>query len=120
MIYKYQTNIKKDFNCLHGSLKLSDEKYIIKNEGHDEDGTWNLNIYQKLIHFNGNKRELKQKLPGLHTIDKGTIIDECHKKIRLNSMSSQNLIGQSPMGLTWDAKNYSCTYNSLFTVLYHI
>jgi hypothetical protein len=45
MIYKYQTNIKKDFNCLHGSLKLSDEKYIIKNEGHDEDGTWNLNVY---------------------------------------------------------------------------
>jgi hypothetical protein len=47
MIYKYQTNIKKDPNCLHGSLKLSDEKYIIKNEGHNEDGTWNLNIYQK-------------------------------------------------------------------------
>jgi hypothetical protein len=45
MIYKYRTNIKKDSNCLHGSLKLSDEKYIVKNEGHNEDGTWNLNIY---------------------------------------------------------------------------
>jgi hypothetical protein len=63
---------------------------------------------------------LKQKLPGSHTIDKGTIIDECHKKIRLDSMSSQNSISQSFIGLTWDAKNYSCAYDSLFTVLYHI
>jgi hypothetical protein len=62
---------------------------------------------------------LKQKLPGSHTIDKCTIIDKCHKKIRLNSMSSQNLIGQSPIGLTWDGKNYSCAY-LLITVLYHI
>jgi hypothetical protein len=120
MIYKYQINIKKDSNCLHGSLKLSDGKYIVKNEGHNEDGTWNLNIYQKLIHFNGNKRELERKLPGSHIIDERTNIDECHKKIRSNSMSSQNLIGQSPIVLTWDAKNYNCTYDSLFTVLYHI
>jgi hypothetical protein len=120
IIYKYQTEIKKDSNCLHGSLKLSNAKYIIKNEGHNEDGTWNLNVYQKLIHFNGNKTELKQKLPGSHTIDEGTIIDKCHKKIRLNSMSFQNSIGQSPIGLTWDEKNYSCAYDSLFTVLYHI
>ena len=60
MIYKYQTEIKKkDSISLHGSLILYDDKYIIKNEGHNEDGTWNSNIYQKLIHFNGNKRELK-------------------------------------------------------------
>lgn len=28
--------------------------------------------------------------------------------------------GQSPLGLTWDENNYSCVYDSLFTILYHI
>ena len=57
MIYKYQKEIKKrDSISLHGSLILYDDKYIIKNKGHNKDGTWNSNIYQKLIHFNGNKR----------------------------------------------------------------
>ena len=93
---------------------------LIKNEGHNEDGTWNSNVYQKLIHFNDNKRELKRKLSGLHTIDEGTHFEESDEKIRLNPMSSQNLIGQSPIGLTWDHKNCSCTHDSLFTVLYHI
>ena len=63
---------------------------------------------------------MKQRLSGLHTIDEGTHFEESHKKIRLNSMSSQNLIGLSPIGLTWDHKNYSCAHDSLFTVLYHI
>ena len=59
MIYKYQTEIEKDSISLHGSLILYDDKYIIKNKGHNEDATWNSNVYQKFIHFNGNKRELK-------------------------------------------------------------
>ena len=33
---------------------------------------------------------------------------------------SQSLNVQSPLGLIWDGKDYSCAYNSLFTVLYHI
>ena len=65
-------------------------------------------------------RELKQKFLGLHTIDKGTHFEESHKKIRLNSMSSRNSISLSHIHPTWDYKNYSWSYDSLFTVLYHI
>ena len=27
---------------------------------------------------------------------------------------------QPPLGLTWDENHYSCTYDSLFTVLHHV
>ena len=39
---------------------------------------------------------------------------------KLFPLFSQNLNIQSPIGLIWDENDYSCTYNSLFTVLYHI
>ena len=121
MLYKYRTEIKKkDSNNLHHSLTLPDEEYVIKNKGHEEDGTWNPNVYQKLLHLNTNGRELKRKLPGLHTIDQGAYREDSYKKKKLSLTSSQNLIGQSPIGLNWDDKDYSCAYDSLFTGLYHI
>jgi hypothetical protein len=31
-----------------------------------------------------------------------------------------NMDVQSPIGLSWDSNDYSCAYDSLFTILYHI
>ena len=121
MIYKYQTEIKKKIsNNLHFSLKIPDEEYIMKDKGHVEDGTWNLNLYRQLTKCDGNKKELKRKLSGLHSIDEDGYLAEKHKKNKSSSMSSQNFIGQSPVGLIWDKKNYSCAYDSLFTLFYHV
>ena len=40
-----------------------------------------------------------------------------NKKTKL---SSSNINNTSPVGLIWDNQNYSCAYDSLFTILYNI
>ena len=113
MIYKYQNEIKSKYsNNLHRALKLSDGECIIKEKG--EDGTWYMNMYQSLTNSNTDEIKNKRKLPDSHSVE------DSLKKIKLYSTSSQNLNMQSPLGLTWDEKDYSCAYDSLLTVLYHI
>ena len=113
MIYKYQNEIKSKYcNNLHRALKLFDGECIIKEKG--EDGTWNMNIYENLTNLNRDENKMKRKLTDLHNVENS------HKKKKLSSASSPNLNMQSPLGLTWDEKDYSCAYDSFFTVLYHI
>jgi hypothetical protein len=40
-----------------------------------------------------------------------------NKKHKLNNSNVNNT---SPVGLIWDNQNYSCAYDSLFTILYNI
>ena len=42
------------------------------------------------------------------------------KKMRMASKVPQHLKKQSPLGLIWDEKDYSCAYDSLFAVLFHL
>jgi hypothetical protein len=119
MIYKYQTEIKnKCSSDVHHALKWSDKEFIIKEKG--EDGTWNMNVYQSLTNSNGFDKKLKRKFPELPVIDKETNLKMSSKKIKLSPLLSENWNTQSPLGLTWDQDDYSCAYDSLFTVLYHI
>ena len=108
MIYNYQNEIKSKFsNYPHRALKLSNEDHIIKEK--EEDGTWNLNVYQSLTNLNINGK--KRKAPD-------SCFDEKYvKKIKLQSSTSQNLKISTPLGLIWDENDYSCAYDSLFTVM---
>jgi len=113
MIYKYQTEVKRNvFTGLHCALKLSNGEFIIKES--EEDGTWDLDIYKSLVNSNKNDKKLKRK-----AFELNLVLDNS-KKSKLASSASQNLDAQSPLGLIWDKDNYSCAYDSLFTVLHHI
>ena len=111
MIYNYQNEIKSKFsNYPHRALKLSNEDHIIKEK--EEDGTWNLNVYQSLTNLNINGK--KRKAPDSRFDEKYV------KKIKLQSSTSQNLKISTPLGLIWDENDYSCAYDSLFTTFYHM
>ena len=113
MIYKYQNEIKKKhFNNMHQALMPSDSECIIKDKG--DDGTWNMNVYKDLTLLNGDKNKRKRKISDSRISEKNL------KKIKLHLSSSRNWNTQSPLGLTWDETDYSCAYDSLFTVLHHI
>ena len=120
MLYKFQTEIKRsDLNKLHSALKLSQGELLIEKEG--EDGTWNLDTYKRLMNPDGaEKRVIKRKLPESHVVDQVTDFQKKSKKIKLDPPLSQNFEMPSPLGLTWDENDYSCAYDSLFTVLHHI
>ena len=119
MLYKYQSEIKKNYsNGLHQALKFSDGKLIFKERG--EDGTWNLNVYRNLTQLNKCENCLKRKPSVSLSIEENLDFENKNKKTKLFPLHPQNLNTQSPIGLTWDENDYSCVYDSLFTVLYHI
>ena len=103
---------------MHHALKWSDKEFIIKEKA--KDGTWDMNVYQSLTNSNRLDKSLKRKVPELLTIDKETNFKMSSKKIKLCPLLSENWNTQPPLGLTWDKDDYSCAYDSLFTVLYHI
>ena len=116
MIHKYQTEIKKnEFYNMHHALELSDGELIVKDKG--EDGMVNLDIYNPLANSNKDKKSLKRKISDLCSIDRNTKFDKNPKRVGLYS---HNFDTPSPIGLTWDENDYSCAYDSLFTVLHHI
>ena len=60
------------------------------------------------------------------TEQKDSSLHAIHRNINLKNKNNislsivNDLYNQSPIGLTWDNIDYSCAYDSLFTVLYHI
>ena len=42
------------------------------------------------------------------------------QEVTFSSPVPTKLLNESPLGLTWDSNNYSCAYDSLFTVFYHL
>jgi len=119
MIYKYQTEIKRKCSSdVHRALKWSDKELIIKERGGD--GTWNMNIYQSLTDSNNVEKKLKRKNPEFHLIDKETNLQMSSKKKKISPLLYENLNNRSPLGLIWDQDDYSCAYDSLFTIFYHI
>jgi hypothetical protein len=96
MIYKYQNDfpINKETSNWHNALKYStNESIIIKYEN---DCTWNLNTYNTLL-------STKSIASSNHLIQ----------------TQSKQVI-QSPKGLIWNSIDYSCAYDTLFTIFYHI
>ena len=119
MLYKYQTDVKRyDLYDLHPALKSSYGELIIKDQG--DDGTWTLSVYTNLMNLDRNKHKGKRTLSDLHSAEKGADCQKSPKKIRINSALSNGSNGQSPLGLIWDANDYSCAYDTVFTMLYHI
>jgi hypothetical protein len=105
MIYKYQTDfqVKNETHNWHPALKCADNELFIAKT--DSDGTWNLEIYKNLV----NSTTIK-KIDTQATSNKNSNY----------SVNSSGPCSQSPKGLTWDSNDYSCAYDSLFTVLHHM
>jgi hypothetical protein len=56
----------------------------------------------------------KQKIEGAENLSESTKKSKAAQIVMVSNDSS------SPAGLIWDGDNYSCAYDSLFTVLYEI
>lgn len=113
MIYKYRNVIKRNpFIGMHKAIKLSDGELAINKPG--KDGTWDLNLFQKLTNLNIGENKLKRKVSKLHTTNEGVNSSNNSKKTKSAPTLSQNLHAQSPLGLIWDSKDYSCAYDLYF------
>lgn len=108
-------NVPQD---MHRAIKLSDGELIVDKR--DEDGTWDLKFFQKLTKANNGQKKLKRKAPELYAEDEDINFKNTSKKMKSAIIPSQNLNIHSPLGLIWDEKDYSCAYDSLFTVFFHI
>ncbi|KIM38575.1 hypothetical protein M413DRAFT_75826, partial [Hebeloma cylindrosporum] len=85
------------------------------------DGTWNVNLSKDIVSIGVLTRKpvLKSKVAAKHQIDlpvEDKIVAEPTKKTRLSASQDNS----SPTGLTWDSRNYSCAFDSIITVLYHV
>lgn len=119
MIYKYQSEIKRNaFKGMHKAIKLSDGELIINERS--KDGTWDLSFFQELTKSKGERKNLKRKVSEIYTRDEAVKLNNISKKKKLFSTLSRNLNIRSPLGLIWDDKDYSCAYDSLFTVFFHL
>jgi hypothetical protein len=68
MIYKCQSEIKRNhFISMHNAIKLSDGELVINEKGND--GTWDLNWFQKLTKPKRDKKDLKRKVSMLNPTD---------------------------------------------------
>ena len=79
MLYKYQSEIKKNYsNGLHQALKFSDGELIFKERG--EDSTWNLNVYRNLTQLNKCEKRLKRKPSVSLSIEENLDFENKNKK----------------------------------------
>jgi hypothetical protein len=122
MIYKYRYEIKRNpFIGMHKAIKLSDAELAINEPG--KDGAWDLNLLKKLTNPVIGENKLKRKVSKLHATNddiNGVISSNISKKTKSAPTPSRNPHAQSPLGLNWDSKDYSCAYDSLFTVFFHV
>ena len=104
---------KTQSSNLHAALKFSDADIFVKAK---KKIAQNVTFNQRMKNLDEKKKEKKRKFSDLQNLDNNTNLVN-NKKIRL---SDQSLNALSPLGLVWDSENYSCAYDSFFTVLYHI
>jgi hypothetical protein len=122
MIYKYQTEfqIKNETNGWHHALKWTNNERFIKPV--EEDGTWNINIYRNLSTSlkNIGKNKSKQNSIIFPPSDKSGNSNQEKNVSAKSPVNFTSLTNHSPLGLSWDSIDYSCAYDSLFTVLHHM
>src|SRR5258708_1114082 len=70
---------------------------------------------QKILDSNTKQTTKSTK----HKLDNSTL-GPAPKKIKTSQSISSNQLNTSPLGLKWDADDYSCPYDSLFVILYNI
>ncbi|KAF8962225.1 hypothetical protein BDZ97DRAFT_1611458, partial [Flammula alnicola] len=77
----------------------------------EADGTWFMNMNLRNVDLKGKKRLIDtSESPAKSPAEKVKRVARCAE--------SQESVG--PCGLIWDADNYSCAYDSIFTVLHSI
>ncbi|KAF8896912.1 hypothetical protein CPB84DRAFT_1681957 [Gymnopilus junonius] len=95
----------------HSELRYSPREKVIAEE--ERDGTWDLSINASTL-AKGivDSRKRKKKTENVLLMPK--------KVLKISTPEQRNLQENSPHGLIWDPVNYSCAYDSVFTVLYNI
>jgi len=93
----------------------------------ENDATWNIQLNEEIISTGvlNNNKIINNKSSVKHqrnisydnlTLNKaGAVASDTSKKSRVHE--TENNI---PTGLTWDSRNYSCAFDSIITVLYHV
>ena len=78
------------------------------------DATWDMDMFSALRHI--NRKDGKQLKRGAADFDGVERPTAGAKVARMENLSTPS----DPLGIIWDCRNYSCVYDSLFTVLYDI
>ena len=96
---------------------------IEKNSGkkHKADNDISEQHLSKKIKFNKETNINKDKQNEI-TNNKKRKFSEMDSKLsnKKTKVESSDIDSSSPVGLMWDSQNFSCAYDSLFTILYHI
>ncbi|PPQ87198.1 hypothetical protein CVT25_014753 [Psilocybe cyanescens] len=92
----------------HSALAYAPEETIIKQIIHD--GTWSLdNIMPKVLTPAKRRANEDSTTPSAVT-----------KMKKAKHTTNNDTCASSPTGILWDHTNYSCGYDSIFTILYNI
>jgi hypothetical protein len=62
----------------------------------------------------------KGSIPIIHLPIEQDKYEPVKKKSKLNNKNDSSIIINPPAGLRWDNNNYSCSYDSLFSILYNV
>lgn len=122
LIHSYQVwrkddQLDKDW---HQGMKWNKQDKVIKSPGRDE--MWDVNL-NKVAALRKAVKDTKEKAKFDNYRDRQDKEVEVEtKKIKRTktAIDQQEITDSSPIGLIWDSQNYSCAYDSLFTVLYNV
>ena len=120
LIRSYQLWKKNDAShSWHPALKWNpDEPWMLEPQ---ENGLWSLTT--KNVHKNTVKNTKKRKLPKQEDEDPAMKSQSDLKHIQKKGKTLQQHIpssGHGPIGFIWNGTNWSCAYDTVFTILLHI
>ena len=101
----------KDDGDWHSTVKYKVGECKVKPV--ESDATWDINMFHALRRVGANCVSLKR---GTNKID---AMEKTGRAVKFAQPASISHLSP-PLGLIWDSENYSCAYDSLFTILYNI
>ena len=97
----------RDDSQWHSAIQYKHGKQKVKNV--ECDATWNIDMFNALRNVKAST-SLKRSIPDNNKLKPAAKISRVDHTYDSSSL----------MGLTWNSKDYSCAYDSFFTVLYNI
>ena len=95
----------------------------------ENDGTWDMKVSQEIVSMGVVKKKptVKSKNTATkHHIDTSSNLQEVKENPVTSGSSKRSRSGAiiedntRPTGLTWDSRNYSCAFDAIITILYHV
>jgi len=102
----------RDDDNWHSAIRYKSWEARIKPV--EQDATWDSAMFEALRKFNKKDGDSLKRGPS-----DGDVLEKPHPAIKIPRTEPvpESFVAR---GLTWDSKDYSCAYDSLFTVLYNI